>query len=81
MAVSGSAARCPSGRVANSVNGNSTNVPVEKWIDAFLVEPSLNRDRTNAGEIYVEVIGETSTGAAGATAGQVVRRDVPYLIE
>lgn len=66
---------------ANSVNGSSTDVPVEKWIDVFLVEPSVARDRTNAGEIYVEVIGETNTGAAGATAGQVVRRDVPYLIE
>jgi hypothetical protein len=27
------------------------------------------------------VIGETLTGSAGATAGQVVRRDLPYLIE
>src|SRR6185369_3869533 len=75
---------------ANSVNGASTNVPVQKWIDVFLVEPSLNRGAasatiggtnyarsgTNAGDIYVEVIGETTT-AAGSTAGQVVRHDVP----
>jgi len=54
---------------ANSVNGASTNVPVQKWIDVFLVEPSLNRGAasatiggtnyarsgTNAGDIYVEV--------------------------
>ena len=66
---------------ANNVNGSSDNVPVEKWVELFLVEPSLKRlsDRTNAGDVYVEVIGETPTGAA-VTAGQVIRRDVPYLI-
>ncbi|WP_246610962.1 pilus assembly protein TadG-related protein [Aquisediminimonas profunda] len=76
---------------ANSVNGASTNVPVAKWVDVFLVEPSLNRGAassgtharsgTNAGDVYVEVIGETASGAAGQTAGQVIRRDKPYLIE
>jgi Flp pilus assembly protein TadG len=66
--------------VAESVNGNETNLAVVKWIDVFLVEPSLNRARTNAGDVYAEVIGETQTGA-GATAGQVVRRDVPYLVK
>ena len=67
---------------ANSVNGNSTNVPVEKWIEMFLVEPSLNRrsGRTNAGDVYAEVISETTSGA-GATAGQVIRRDTPYLVK
>jgi len=79
---------------ANSVNGHSTQVPVQKWIDVFLVEPSLNRGSasmtqgghtygrsgTGAGDVYVEIIGTTTTGA-GATAGQVVRHDVPYLIE
>ena len=78
---------------ANGVNGNSTAVPVKRWIEVFLVEPSLNRgsvspsaagqpgrDGTGAGDIYVEVIGETQAGA-GAAAGQVVRRDVPYLVK
>ncbi|WP_395000303.1 pilus assembly protein TadG-related protein [Sphingomonas sp.] len=65
---------------ANGVNGNSTNVPVQKWMEMFLVEPSLNRTRTNAGDIYAEVIRETISGA-GATAGQVVRRDTPYLVK
>lgn len=65
----------------NSVNGSSTNVPVVKWVELFLVEPSANRTRTSAGDIYVEIIGETSNGSAGGTAGQVVRKDVPYLIE
>lgn len=82
------------------VNGNSSNVPVVKWIEVFLVEPSLNRGSvtppadpapdtdlddpgrsgTGAGDVYVEVIGETQAGA-GASAGQVVRRDVPYLVK
>ena len=68
--------------IANDVHGNSTNVPVEKWIELFLVEPSLNRTsgKTNAGDIYVEVISETQAGA-GATASQVIRRDVPYLVK
>ena len=67
---------------ANNVHGNSTNVPVEKWIEIFLVEPSLDRasGRTNKGDVYVELIGETQAGA-GATAGQVIRRDVPYLVK
>ncbi|QDZ08650.1 hypothetical protein FPZ24_15225 [Sphingomonas panacisoli] len=66
---------------ASGVNGNSTNVPVVKWVELFLVEPSVNRTRTNQGDIYAEIIGETTAGGAGATAGQVVRKDVPYLIE
>ena len=65
----------------NGVNGNSTNVPVQKWMEAFLVEPSINRARTAAGDVYIEVIGETTSGGAGATAGQVVRHDKPYLIK
>ena len=66
---------------ANNVHGNSTNIPVEKWIDVFLVEPSLNRARTNQGDIYVEVIGEALAGGSGSTAGQVIRHDVPDLIK
>jgi Flp pilus assembly protein TadG len=76
---------------ANSVNGSSTNVPVKKWIEVFLVEPSKNRSTassgahsrsdTGAGDIYVEIISETLAGGAGSTNGQVVRRDLPYLIE
>jgi Flp pilus assembly protein TadG len=62
------------------VNGNSTNVVVQKWIDVFLVEPSANRARTNAGDVYVEVVRETTSGGDG-TAGQVIRRDKPYLIK
>jgi Flp pilus assembly protein TadG len=66
---------------ANGVKGNSVDVPVEKWIDVFLVEPSLQRNRTNDGDMYVEVIGESLAGGSGSTAGQVIRHDVPYLIK
>ena len=66
--------------VANGVKGASTGVPVRRWMDVFLVQPSLDRDRTSKDEIYVEVIEETRAGSAGETAGTVIRRDVPYLI-
>jgi hypothetical protein len=66
---------------AENVHGNSTNVPIIKWVDVFLVEPSLNRSRTQQGDIYVEVIGETTGSSTTTTAGgQITRRDVPYLI-
>lgn len=65
---------------ANNVRGNMADVPVRRWMDVFLVQPSASRDRTDADEIYVEVIGETSAGSAGETAGSVIRRDMPYLI-
>jgi Flp pilus assembly protein TadG len=66
--------------LANGVKGNSTNVQVLKWIDVFLVEPSINRARTNNGDMYVEVIGETKNGN-GAPAGSVIQHIVPYLIK
>jgi Flp pilus assembly protein TadG len=69
---------------AQGLNGSESDVPVLRWIDFFLVEPSWRRDsgnRTEATDIYVEVIGETVSGANGATGGQVLRRDVPRLIE
>lgn len=65
--------------VTNNVQGNSTNVPVQKWVDVFLVEPSVNRARTSAGDIYVEVIDQADASGDG-TAGQVVQRSVPYLV-
>jgi Flp pilus assembly protein TadG len=69
---------------ALGLNGADTNQPVAKWVDAFLVEPTVNRGGkafTDDSEVYVEMIGETSSGTAGATGGQVVRHDTPYLIE
>jgi hypothetical protein len=64
----------------NVHGGTGTVYPVIKWIELFLVEPSLNRPRTDANDVYAEVIGETQSGAA-STAAQVVRHDVPYLIK
>lgn len=66
---------------AHNVHGGGNTVyPVLKWIELFLVEPSIQRERTDANDVYVEIIGETQSGA-GSTAGQVVRRDVPYLVK
>jgi Flp pilus assembly protein TadG len=72
--------------VGNNVRGNSTGVPVRRWIDVFLVQPMLDRGgggnfRSRKDQLYVEIIGETTTGSAGETAGSVVRREVPYLLK
>lgn len=61
------------------VNGSSTGVAVADWMDVFLVEPSLDRQRTNAGDIYVEVIRRSANAQNGAV--QVIKKSVPYLIE
>lgn len=68
---------------AQSLNGHETNVQVRKWVDVFLVEPAIARgngptQRSTNGDIYVEVIGVTSTG--GSANNAVTRRDVPYLV-
>jgi len=70
---------------ANGVNGSSTNLPVAKWLDVFLVEPVMKRDKTYktgtaSDEVYVEVIGEAGVAATSTTA-QLIRRDVPYLVK
>ena len=70
---------------AQNLAGRETDVTVAKWVDVFLVEPAYPRGngpdaRSTNGDIYVEYIDETSSGANGETIGQVVRRDVPYLI-
>ncbi|MBB3764692.1 pilus assembly protein TadG-related protein [Sphingomicrobium lutaoense] len=70
----------------HNVSGAEVDLPVIEWVDVFLVEPSLNRfdasnnKYTDQGDLYVEIIGATEL-AGGGTVGQVVRRDVPYLIE
>jgi len=65
---------------AHNVRGNMSGVPVRRWMDVFLVQPSLARDRTAQDEIYVEIIGETAAGSSGETAGTVIRRDMPFLM-
>jgi hypothetical protein len=37
--------------------------------------------RSRKDQLYVEIIGETTTGSAGEAAGSVVRREVPYLLK
>ena len=69
----------------NSVGPNTTDAAILKYVDVFLVEPSANRGTganaiTEKSDVYVEIIGETSLGG-GATEGQNIRKDVPYLIE
>ena len=64
-----------------SFNGKTSGLKPPLWMDVFLVEPIANRGSfTSDTEIYAEVIGPTTSGG-GATAGQVIRRDKPYLIE
>lgn len=65
---------------AEDVGASSTEVDVLKWIEVFLTEPTVPRPRSENSDIYVEIIGETQTAAGGATAGQVVRRDIPYIV-
>ncbi len=66
---------------AEGVSGRTSGITVTKWVDMFLVEPSLPRARTEQSDIYAEIIGETKLGGGGGTTGNTVRRDVPYLVE
>src|SRR3546814_12429356 len=66
---------------AEGVGGRTADVHVTKWIDMFLVEPSLSRTRTEASDVYGEIIGETELGGGGGNRGNTVRRDDTYLIE
>ena len=87
IAVGGAAIdrRVLSVAVVNCTGANLNN-PIEpiKWVDVFLVEPSVNRRNgsthiTEQSDVYVEVIGATTLGG-GSTAAQLIRRDVPYLV-
>ena len=66
----------------SNLNGKKA-VPVIRWFDVFLVEPSLNRTTpysTGQDEIYVEVVGP-ATKPDGANAFQFYSRNKPYLIK
>src|SRR3546814_11737749 len=54
---------------AEGVGGRTADVHVTKWIDMFLVEPSLSRTRTEASDVYGEIIGETELGGGGGPRG------------
>jgi Flp pilus assembly protein TadG len=65
------------------VGGHTVDVNVKKWIEMFLVQPSVPRTigtRTDNADVYVEVIGLTQN-ATNAGAVQLVKKSVPYLIE
>lgn len=58
------------------------------WVDVFLVEPTIRRDkggteapRTDDGDVYVEIVGTRPLPGIGQSAGNIIRRDVPRLIE
>ncbi|QDM39623.1 pilus assembly protein TadG-related protein [Altererythrobacter sp. TH136] len=66
------------------LSGTSTEVIIDEWIDAFLVEPSTdNADRHNPfrDAVYFEIIGKSRLAGNGTYSSQEVRRDVPYLIQ
>ena len=68
---------------AEGVSGHTTDVAVQKFIDIFLVQPALARTvgmRTENGDIYVEIIGQTAN-VSDEGAVQLVKKSVPYLIE
>lgn len=70
---------------AENVGASTTDADIEKFVDVFLVEPTARRvfngtKYTNNSDVYVEIIGATTTGG-GANQGQQIRKDVPYLIE
>ena len=71
---------------ALNLHGKTTGIDPVKWLDVFLVEPAFARGKgnntyTDKKEVYVEVIGDTGSGANGASNPQVIERSVPYLIE
>jgi hypothetical protein len=68
---------------AEGVSGHTTGVEVKKWIEVFLVQPSLARSvgvRTSNADVYVEMIGLTQN-ATDEGAVQLVKKSIPYLIE
>lgn len=67
--------------LAQGVSGQS-QVSILKWLNVFLVEPSLNRTgRTQQSEVYVEVVSQNTLTNNDGGAAQVVRRAKPYLVK
>ena len=71
----------------SAIQGGSTAVEVDEWVDMFLVEPIVDdpteiaNGRVRDG-VYMEVIREAAVGGgAGNPTPQAIRKDVPYLIE
>ena len=65
-----------------ALSGSSNVAVIDEWVDMFLVEPVVdNRGNGSVNDsIYMEVIGPSKLAGAGVAANQLVRRDVPYLV-
>ena len=72
-----------------SLSGTSRDVVIDEFIDAFLVEPSIDDNGTGEKDrrhtpfkdmIYFEVIGKSKIAGNGVFGSQEVRRDIPYLV-
>ena len=74
-----------------SINSKTLEVGRRNWVDVFLTEPPMTRNKctsgagcntryTEATDVYVEVI-QTTEIAGGGDVAQTIRRDVPYLVE
>lgn len=68
-----------------ALNGGSTAVSIETWVDMFLVEPVIDaRPNVESSDvIYMEVIGpaDLGSGNGGGLPSAPFRRDVAYLLE
>lgn len=72
-----------------SLNNKTLEVGRGNWVDVFLVEPSLNRNKcqgsgcnikyTDKKDVYVEIIERTDI-AGNSDFAQTIRRDAPYLV-
>lgn len=62
------------------IQGKTEDVEVTKFIDVFLTEPAVPRQRAEIHDVYVEIIGESAQAAQGNNP-QLVKKAVPYLIE
>lgn len=67
--------------LAEEVKGKSEGVNVIKWLNVFLVEPSLNRQRTQNQDVYVEIVSVNELGNNDGGQVAVIRRDKPYLLK
>jgi Flp pilus assembly protein TadG len=74
-----------------SINNKTLEVGRRNWVDVFLTEPPLMRSKCTSGvgcntryseatDVYVEIIERTEI-AGGGDVAQMIRRDVPYLIQ
>lgn len=70
----------------SAISGSSTALDINRWMDVFLVEPSVRRrvggvDYTEDSDIYVEILGRSNIAGTQGNQGQLVMRREPYLVE